>query len=134
MALNPPLFPTWLPGLSIARPPSNSPVNFSPPAGTSFPQGVTSLNTPVSSAVSLLCEIPSHTLRIGLAFSSNEYQCPQSAAACPRAKVLSCAALVHPNTCTAQSFETPAVLADLALLLRALAAAMEQMTQTGQSE
>lgn len=131
MALNPPLFPTWLPGLSIARPPSNSTVQFLTTSWDFlFPQGVTSLNTPVSSAVSLLCEIPSHTPRTGLAFSSNEYQCPQSAAACPRAKVL---CLVHPNTCTAQSFETPAVLADLALLLRALAAAMEQMTQTGQS-
>lgn len=134
MALNPPLFPTWLPGLSIAKPPSNSPVQFLTTSWDFlFPQGVTSLNTPVSSALSLLCEIPSHTLRIGFAFSSNEYQCPQSIAACPRAKVLCLVLLflVHPNTCTAQSFETPTVLA---LLLRALAAAMEQMTQTGQSE
>lgn len=28
MVLKPPLVPTWLPGLSIARPPSNYPVQF----------------------------------------------------------------------------------------------------------
>lgn len=55
MVLKPPLFPTWLPGLSIARPPSNYPVQFRTIRwGFLFPQGVTSLNTPVSGALSPL--------------------------------------------------------------------------------
>lgn len=39
-----------------------------------------------------------------------------------------------PEMCTAQSFETAAVLEDPALLLRVLAAVREQMTQARQSD
>lgn len=136
MVLKPPLLPTWLPGLSIARPPSNYPVQFHTIRwGFLSPQGVTFPNTPVSGALSLLCEIPFHTLRIGFAFSSNKYQRPQSIGNTSKSRsIVSRAAPVHPNTCTAQSFETSAALVDPAHLLRALAAAMEQMTQTGKSE
>lgn len=49
-------------------------------------------------------------------------------------RIVSRAAPVVPTTSTTQSSDAAAVLADPALLLRALVAAMEQRTQAGQSE
>lgn len=71
----------------------SSPISHHP-LGFLFPQGVTFLNTPVSGALSLLCEIPFHTLRVGFAFSSN-INVPNQLAIRPKAEVLCLALLLY---------------------------------------